>query len=278
MVVEDRGPQKKTAALRIVGAWRRHLARRAGPLLWARAESNNPYDFFSSDPIEEIPIMDFVSYVDNGKGYSMDIKSVTSLLDHAKKSGEAPLNPFTRAPLPPLFLKRIQRHGVTAGWSTMIPLTEEQKHTLAVTDCFRNLEDLGYYTDPSWYLGLSVRQLECLYIELADIWFHRAGLSKTDQNRIVPPPARPFSISVTGVLAMREKALRPYVLGTLNTLLSAPARADKQTAAMYILGALSLVSAESRVAYPWLLEMFAPGVTRIVGDQIQVLHPSVLVY
>ena len=265
-------------ATRIFRAWRRHLARRAGPLLWARAESNNPYDFFSSDPVDEIPLRDLVSYVDSGKGYIMDIKSVTSLLEHAKKNAEQPLNPFTRAPLPPLFLHRIQRHGVATGWSTLTPLTDEQKHTLAVTDCFRSLEDLGYYTDPDWYLSLTTQQLACLYIEMADIWFHRAGLTAADRHRVVPPPANPFSISVAGVMIMREKALRPHVLTTIKTLLSAPARPDKQTGAMWILGALALISPGCKVAYPWLVEMFAPGVTRLVGNQIQVNHVAVLAY
>ena len=95
----------ETATKIIYRSWSRWIARRAGPLLRFRAESNNPFDFFSGDPITEINIGDFVSFVDAGKGYVMDIKSATSLLEHAEKSGEVAANPFNRATLPPLFAR-----------------------------------------------------------------------------------------------------------------------------------------------------------------------------
>jgi hypothetical protein len=47
---------------------------------------------------------------------------------------------------------------------------------------------------------------------------------------------------------------------------------------MYVLGALSIVSDGAGAAFPWLVEMFSPGVTRIVSGKIVVAHPSVLGY
>ena len=267
------------AATTIRKAWQRWIARRAGPLLWARAESNNPFDFFSSDPVDEIPLCDFVSFVDAGKGYCMDIKSAKSLLDHATQSGEPALNPFNRAPLPPLFLRRVNRHGATVKtWEPLKPLTEEQRLGLAITDTFRSIEDLGYYTDPQWFHDLSRSDLQRLYIELADIWFHRAGLSAADRNRIVPGQ-NPFGVSVAAAVVMQARALRPQVLRTAQLLVSAAAtRPDKQLGVMYVLGSLSLVSAGAKAAYPWLVEMFSPGVTSVIGNQIILAHPSVLQY
>jgi hypothetical protein len=55
-------------------------------------------------------------------------------------------------------------------------------------------------------------------------------------------------------------------------------RSDKQLGVMYVLGSLSIVSAEAGVAYPWLVDMFMPGVTRIIGTDVIILHPSVLSY
>lgn len=268
------------AALHISRAWRRWISRRSGPLLWFREMSNNPYDFFSGDPVTDLPLKDIISFVDGGKGYIMDIKSAVSLLEHAETSGETPLNPFNREPLSPLFLRRVRIHTKRAGgWTSIKPLTEEQKLTLAVTDAFRAIEDLGYYTDPSWFLNMSGIQLQQVYMELADIWYHRAALTTHDRRRIVPPPTQAFPMSVQGALVMQQKGLRLLLLKTINALVtSATERSDRQTGVMYVLGALSVVSDGCAMAYPWLREMFSPGCTRIIGTRITVLHPSVLTY
>jgi hypothetical protein len=271
------------AAATIRRVWSRWLARRAGPLLWIREESNNPFDFFSADPVGEIGIGDVVSFVSANKGYIMDIKSAVSLIEHAAKAGTTPENPFTREPLSALFMKRVDLHASgkakkKAGWVLLQPTTDAQKLALATTDVFSMIEELGYYTDPSWFTELSRRQLQQIYLELADIWFHRATLSVADRLRIVPDRS-PFGVPVSTALIMQQKALRPLILATCKLLVSAaPARADKQLGVMYVLGALSVVSPGAGVAYPWLVDMFSPGVTRIVGSELIVLHPSVLAY
>ena len=273
----------EAAASRIRRTWNRWLARRAGPLLRFRDESNNPFDFFSGDPIAEIAIGDFVSFVDAGKGYVMDIKSATSLIEHAQKSGEVAANPFNRAPLPPLFIHRVGLHTrakkPVASWAALVPVGEAQTVSLAATDLFRLIEDLGYYTDPEWFMALSRLDLQRFYIELADIWHHRATLTLQDRQRIVPPTGRALSVPVSTAVIMQQKALRPLLLKTCKTLVSAaPARADKQLGVMYVLGALSLISPGAGTAYPWLTDMFSPGVTRIHNGGVHVLHPSVLAY
>jgi hypothetical protein len=276
--------QKLTLVSLVRPVWNRWLARRAGPLLHFRSESNNPCDFFSADPVEEIPLRDFVSFVDGGKGYCMDIKSAVSLLEHAVKSGDVALNPFNRSPLPTIFTSRISRHGKTAHWDSLAVAAKGSSSTtasdnLSVTDTFRVMEDLGYYTDPDWFTELSRLQLQRMYLELTDIWYHRAGLSSADRNRIVPLPANPFSVPVATVMVMQQRALCPLILQTCRLLVSsAAARGDRQTGVMYVLGVLAMVSAGASDAYPWLVEMLSPGVSRIVGNTIQLLHPGVLAY
>jgi hypothetical protein len=178
--------------------------------------------------------------------------------------------------LPAHFLRRVARH--TGGWTTLQPLSALQKFALDTTDLFRLVEDLGYYSDPAWFLELSRQQLQRLYMELADIWYHRAALSADDRRRIVPGNS-PFGVPVQTALIMQQKALRPLLLTTCRTLISsAQVRSDKQLGVMYLIGAMSIVSAGAGTAYPWLHDMFAPGVTRIVGSELVVLHSSVLTY
>jgi hypothetical protein len=270
---------RQEAVAKIHRAWVRWIARRAGPLLRARHESNNPFDFFSSDPVEDIPIRDFISFVDRGKGYIMDVKSAISLLDHAKSSGEPPLNPFNRAPLPPIFYRRLKRHGSAKKWAGLEAISEEQQFSLATTDVFRVIEDLGYYTNPQWFLDMTQANLQQLYIELADIWYHRAGLSVADRNRIVPASSALFHVPVPTVLVMKQKALRPLLLELCKKLISsASAKSDKQLGVMYVIGSMALIGTGAATAYPWLVDMFSPGATRIVGGRVQILHPTVLAY
>lgn len=275
--------QKKIAAIKIFKRWRLWLAHRAGPLLWARTESNNPMDFFSGDSITDIPLREFVSFTSAGKGYSMDIKSANSLIEHATAATETPLNPFNRTALPALFLHRITLHqsrkkGPGPSWAPIVAMTETQKLALTVTDVFSGIESLGYYTDPSWFIDLSRHELQRLYIEIADIWGHRAALSPQDKHRICPS-GTPLAMPVRTALIMNQKALRHHVLNTCRCLTAAsPAHSDRQLGVMYVLGALSIVSPGAAVAYPWLVEMFSPGVTRIVGSELVILHPSVMSY
>jgi len=268
---------KRGAAIKIFQTWRRWLAHRAGPVLWFREESNNHADFFSGDLVTEIPLKEIVSFVEAGKGYIMDIKSAVALLEHSAEAKEPALNPFNRAPLSALFLRRVALHKSKA-WAPLKAMTESQIFTMGVTDVFRDIEDLGYYTDPSWFIDLGRVGLQRLYIELADIWYHRASLTAADRHRIVPT-GKPIAIPVSTALVMNLKALRHNVLLTCKMLTSAaPARSDRQLGIMYVLGALSLVSAGASTAYPWLVEMFSPGITRIIGAELAVLHPSVLAY
>ncbi len=266
-------------AVRIFKAWRRWLARRAGPALWYREESNNPFDFYSSDDIKDIPIGRFISFVDGGKAYCMDNKSAASLLQHASTNNEEPLNPFNRAPLPATFLNRLKHHGKIVSWEGLTAVSEVQQVTLHTTDLFRILEDLGNYTDPSWFMDLTRIQLQQLYIELADIWFHRAGLSQSDRSRIVPSSNKIFRMPVPTVLLMTIRALRPLLMETCRLIISsAESKSDRQLGATYLLGSLSLVSYPAATAYPWLLEAFYPGVTRIHAGQLMIHHQSVLMY
>jgi hypothetical protein len=269
---------KVAAGRQILGAWRRWLARRAGPLLWFREESNNPADFYSGDPVTDLPIQDFVSFVDAGKGYVMDVKSAQSLVSHA---GAGPvLNPFNRAVLPPLFHKRLRLHSGKEVWTGLQGTTTAQSIGLATTDLFRAIEDLGYYTDPAWIEELTGVGLLRVYIELADIWYHRATLRVADRNRIVPGSVRPFRMPIQEAGRQGEAVLRPLVIETCQLLVSkANDRADRQLGVMYVMGALSVVSAGCAVAYPWIVEMFSPGVTRMTADgRVGVVHPMILNY
>ena len=288
--VEPGHEKKTTAVCSIQQCWNRWIARRCGPLLHFREKSNNPYDFFSADAIVDIPLRDFVSFVTtDGKGYSMDIKSANSLLEFATKSGKPALNPFNRAPLPPSVFRRVRLHKrsvvasasatvATISWTPLVPHTDEQRDSLETTDVFQKFEAMGYYTDPAWFLNLTRVDLQRFYVELADIWNHRAGLSPQDRERIVPGGIRPFQTPISTLRHLTQKALRPILLKACSRLTtSATATSDRQLGVLYVLGSLALLSEGARIAYPGL--MFTPGVTRqSVTTGEMVVDPAVHIH
>lgn len=273
-------PDPIAQAVRMIwNAWNRWVAHRCGPLLRNRTDSNNPADFFSSEPVEEIPLQYFISFVDTqGKGYIMDSRSAISLMDHAAKNHEPALNPFNRAPLSPLFLRRLQLHTGTKVWTALTPLTPAQQLELLTTDVCRMIDDLGYYTSPDWYLGLSHRRLRCLYIELLDIWSHRATLAPSDRVRIVPGVSPLFHVPPAIVVnVMSRPAIQNLVMNICRLLVStAENRTDRQLGAMYCIGALSIVQPTVAAAYPWLYETFSPGATRLLSNGSISIIPQVL--
>lgn len=266
-----------TAISKVAAAWRRYIARRSGPLLWFRGESNNPTDFYTTESVENIPLRSFISFVDEtGKGYIMDIASAIALAVHANSDGEEPLNPFNRAPLPVLFLQRILRHKPAKATNITTPAPP----SAATTDLFRTMEDLGYYTDPTWFNDLRYVDLVRFYIELAHIWFTSAGLTAADRARIIPTRTHLFNVPVRIVGQLSPPTLKQTVLDNCTLFVSAAAaRSDRQLGAMYVIGALSLLHYGARQAYSWMFESVAPGVTRNGGDgHIAILHPAVLNY
>jgi hypothetical protein len=262
-----------TNIARIKNAWRRYIARRAGPLLWVREESNNPTDFYTTEPVETIPLQSFVSFVDkSGKGYIMNIESAVALVLHAHSAGEEPLNPFNREPLPAIFLRRILRHKPTKD-ANPIPVA-------TIIDLFRTMEDLGYYTDPTWLSDLTHVDLVRLYIELAHIWHTSAGLTVADRYRIVPIQTHLFMVPVRTIPTMDSGALKQLILDTCKLFVSsATTQSDRQLGVMYVIGALSIIHRRARQAYPWMFESVAPGVTRNGGGgQLIILHPAAMEY
>ena len=124
------------------------------------------------------------------------------------------------------------------------------------------IDELNYYTNPSWFINLNVDELRCFYVELYDVWHHRAELTPEMRNIIIPAPARPFKYPVREVVAQRsQELLRKLNLDTIRMFVSAAAdRSDRTLGAMYTVTALTLVCRECAETYPWLYESAAPGI------------------
>jgi hypothetical protein len=198
--------------------------------------------------------------------YAYDVKSLYSLLE--TNNGEV-LNPYNRQPFSAAVLNRAKefiswcrKKRVDTKWTPIEPSTPDQRFQLRVTDIFQKLDQLNYYTNPEWFLKMNIDDHKCFYVELHDIWYHRAGLAPEMRGTIIPPPAKPFRYAVRDIVAQKSmENLRKINLDLINMFVSAATdKGDRSLAAMYVVTALTLVNDQCADSYRWLYESAIPGV------------------
>jgi hypothetical protein len=206
------------------------------------------------------------SFVENNKcTYSFDIRSLATLLE----KHDIPENPYTRVAFTErslekarAFIRWSRKKGVDTRWAPIEPGTPDQRFRLKVTDLFQKIDELNYYTKPDWFVNLSIDNLRCFYVELYDIWFHRAELTAEMRRTIIPSPAHPFRYNINEIVANRSlDFLRKVNMDIIRMFISAAHdRSERTLGAMYIVTVMTLVNSECREMYPWLYESASPGI------------------
>ena len=258
-------------AIEIQKWWRLYgrlrIRSRQGPARYTRNVATNTTDFYSMEDISGVEGIYLFSFFDASDKhvYAFDIRSFSSLLE---KSQEVQ-NPYTRQVIPTTILEKAakfvrwcRRKGISTRWAPIEAATPEQRFHVKVTDLFQKIDELNYYTNPDWFINLTVDKLRCFYVELFDIWYHRAELSVGRRNVIIPPPARPFRYPVREIVTMRSlEFLRKTNMDIIRMFISAAEdKSDRILGAMYVVTALTLVSRPCAEMYPWLFESATPGI------------------
>ena len=57
---------------------------------------------------------------------------------------------------------------------------------------FQKIDELGFITNPQWFLSLSRHRLKIFLNELIDIWNYRAQLSQETKRKVEPQRGNPF--------------------------------------------------------------------------------------
>lgn len=267
-------PINTTLSAKKIKGWLRRRAllkkrRRQGYAFISPEISNNTTDFFSMEDISTIPKSMVFSFIDaDSKVYSFDVRSISMLLEQKSEDGEYK-NPYTRQAISADNLKRAfsfirwcRKKGIDTRWKPIEPSTPDQVFQLKVTDLFQKIDELSYYTNANWFISIGVNSLRRFYVELYDIWYHRAGLTNEMRNTIIPSPARPFRFSIREIIGLKNiELLRKINLDMIRMFVTAaPDKSERGLGAMYVLTALTLVSKECAVSYPWLFESAMPGV------------------
>jgi hypothetical protein len=310
---------------------RRKMIMLRGPALKNREICINETDFYTMDPIREIPDAQFYSYEEmcGGKAccYGFDIASICNLIlnDNGVDSvanlnhrlvWTASSNPYNRSIIPPNITRDILKiikldrllnnkdkknenknknknsknknnnnnnwnengvngniilenggSGSGSGSGNIVidlpqdTLTPQQRYRQNVLHLFQNIDLLGHYSDPDWFLHLTYQEHITFLRELMDIWNYRAELSYNARASIYPPYGNPFPHHITGWLTHQF-----YSYLTLETIVNinmtiierltttAMQESDRCLGANFVLCALTLVSIPAREALPWLYQ------------------------
>jgi hypothetical protein len=125
-----------------------------------------------------------------------------------------------------------------------------------LNDLFSEIDQLGNYTQVSWFTSLSLNSYIRLFRSLYDIWYYRSQLSRETRQRICPLPA-PFDTTI------ERNAVRPLTTEDIqkmcveifeNLIFMGVDNDSRQLGAFHSLTALTVVSLEARTAMPWLYE------------------------
>ena len=246
-------------------------ARISGPAYYDRSLCVNDTDFYSMEPVRDIPRNQFISVKDDtGIVYGFDMISLNTYYMSEFKNGnvrhDLPLsNPYNRMPLP--FTIRAQMHRkicltrilgvkctVEAEPEPVVSVQQQDDQLLFLV--FQQINSHGHYADSAWFGELTSVQMIRFMRELADIWNYRAQIMPHMKLEICPPNGDPFryvDLRMDGYT--HPETIKHAGIQIMNTfVMSGTTRDSRGLGAYYVLSALTLVSQSARNAMPWLYE------------------------
>lgn len=240
-----------------------------------RKQCVNPSDFITLDDVEDIPFGQFITVSDatNKHVYGFDI---CSLYNYLMKNKTESKNPYNRELFKPnliLYIRRVYKITklvkidccIKVDNSDITTLSSEEQFHLRVLSVFQKMDELGNYTDSTWFLNLNLTEIAKFLRELYDIWFHRANLSPSVQYNIYPLGGDPFrnlqnvGTSFTSYInrnhTNNEIQFKDNALKIIERLVTSGLTNDlKYLGTSYVLAALTLVSNSAAQAMPWLYQ------------------------
>ena len=257
--------RRSVFAIKIQKTYKGRLQRRYnlthGPAFMKRDLCNNANDFYSLDEIKTIPASQFYSYKDlDGFTYGFDIVSLYNLI---LTNGNDAVNPYNRNPLPANTVNVI-REKIRLSHILKIPIKIEleaapvvnpqKRHELRVLSLFQEIDGLGNYSNPEWFMSLPRHGIIKYLRELLDIWTYRAQLSNEVKYQICPPNGDPLrNTNINMIYNLNTDSLQRFVVGVMENLVKTGVNRDsKSLGAYYVLAALTLVNNNAAEAMPWL--------------------------
>ena len=129
-----------------------------------------------------------------------------------------------------------------------------------IQELFMEIDQLGNYTQSSWFSNLHRREYILLYRHLYDIWSYRAQLNNEIKNKICPlfDPFTEIFAQPIYQNHILEDQIKLACLTIIENLVYCGIDEDhKKIGTMHALSGLTMISFEARNAMPWLYESVA---------------------
>jgi len=251
--------------------WRGFLQRKYnkahGPAFQKRKLCTNETDFLSGEEVSKIPYTQFFSFKDADNFiYGFDIISLYNLI---VKSGKDVKNPYNRNQIHPLVLNdiktlirlsRLLKINIEIDIKEEIDVSKEKTIELRTLGLFQNIDALGNYSCPEWFLSLNRIQIIRFLRELIDIWNYRAQITDETKQNVCPPYGHPFRNNALHCVSHESNMdnVRKYILEIMEKFVNSGVDKDsKSLGAYYVLGALTIVNENAASSLPWLFQTFA---------------------
>ena len=255
--------QKYTDSIKCIQTiWRKYrkqnIHKYRGEAFYNRSLCNNDEDFLTFEYCADIPDDYFVSFIDDaGFHYGFDVRSLFEIIKGDK------INPYNRSPIPLKELDRINKlieilkyTDIKLAIPNTITFTPKDNAFQRTINIFKQIDDLGYYTQVKWFWDLNIYELRNFYINAEDIWNYRAyELTPIIKKTIVPPDGKCFNKLYKIQLSNNINEIRELCLDEIDKLIgSAKNDSDRKLGAMYALSSLVIVSYNAACSLPWLLD------------------------
>jgi hypothetical protein len=239
-----------------------------GPAFANRALCTNDVDFCTLDDMKTIPYNQFISFRDaNDFIYGYDILSLYNL--YIKKSA-APENPFNKTIIPKevfdnlmyyIRMSKILNIPTDINYNDLEIIGDKKKMEMKIMTLFQKMDELGNYTNMTWFTSLDKYDLVRFFRELYDIWNYRANLEQHTKIEICPPNGSPFAtmnISMTIIQSYNFISIKKNMISIIEQLITKGVDQNSRSlGCYYVLSALTLVSPMAAEALPWLYESVA---------------------
>lgn len=230
------------------------LRRKYGTAFFDRTACTNTEDFCTLDSIHEIPRKYFYSFVENGRLYGCDIRSLVKLHEMTQKTQNHKkelVNPYTQCPLNNKVLKDVEmaqkRHPF-----------KKEKHKETIRDrvfrLFDYMNTFGYCTNIEWFLDMQRNDLINWYTYGEDLWNYRANLTPQQKLKIAPKGVFQHKLTRLQHIKKLEK-LQNIILHEIESLIcSSEDNATQSLGCIYVLTTFTEINPNAALAFPSLVQ------------------------
>ena len=262
-----------------------------GPALKNKGDCLNDHDFYSMEPLTNIPYDNLFSYKDSKNFmYGFELSSLINYIKINKKREIT--NPYNRDSMTHIIPKIKQLKRLHKIMNKQAVSEENCKNIQILTDnnirnrtlsighsfnhsemlenirqirlktpeertkqLFLEIDHLGNYTNFQWFMNLDRRSYLRYFRILKDVWSYRAQIPGHIKIKICPL-WDPFQVlSSNDLLDLNTEQLKCRCLSVMEDMVyTGIEREYKELGALHVLSVLTVVNVEARENMPWLYE------------------------